>query len=51
MSEIFIDSFFPQTKEELQMAVKELIGRCPINMSQADIEFAIEETIKEEIYP
>lgn len=50
MPEIFLDHFYPQTREEIYTAVKELIGRCSINIPDVDIEFAIIEATEEKLY-
>lgn len=49
-SKIFADGFYPQTKEEVYEAVKELIGRCSITIPDVDIEMAIIESMKEKLY-
>ncbi len=50
MSEIFLDDFYPQTREEIYTAVKKLIGRCSINIPDVDIELAIMEAIEEKLF-
>jgi hypothetical protein len=49
-SKIFTDDFYPQTKEEVCEAVKELIGRCSITIPDVDIETAIIESMEEKLY-
>lgn len=47
---ILQDDFFPQNTEDIEEAIKELIGRCPIDMPDINIETAIKNATENYFY-